>query len=136
MLVMFFTLLLGFYYSNTNVGILNFHSYFHQVLIHWFSMSVCLLANAVLHQRTFSLQLLTTNQQYDPFHITSVLHFDLYSLTFICLTLCISLYIVPFTLNYMKHEPFAKRFYILLNGFIGSMVVLLSANNFWILILG
>lgn len=92
-------------------------------------MSVCLLANAILKESTYTFHITSMAEPYHPFHLTSLFYLDIYSLTFIVLTLTISLYIVPFTLQYMKHEPQLKRFYILLNSFVGSMVLLLAANN-------
>lgn len=113
-----------------------FHKWHMQVLLHWWSMTVCLLVNNSVIERGYILHFITTAKSFFPLAAPTLIQFDFYSLTFITLTLTISTFIIPFSLKYIKHEEDANRFYFLLNAFVGSMVLLLSASSWWLLLLG
>ena len=99
-------------------------------------MTICLLLNSVKYKKVYSFQVFNVSEKFSYINTPMLFHLDYFNLTFISLTVVIAMYVLPFVFRYMKHEPEIWRFYLLLNGFIASMILLLASNTWWAILLG
>jgi NADH:ubiquinone oxidoreductase subunit 5 (subunit L)/multisubunit Na+/H+ antiporter MnhA subunit len=114
---------------NKFISIGKFHKIFLHGLFNLFATTICLLVNSLYKELTFYYNFLTIPKVFNPINSPFLFVFDSYNLSFVSLTVGISLYVFPFTLRYMKEEPMIFRFYLLLGGFVSSMILLLIGNN-------
>ena len=63
-------------------------------------------------------------------------YLDFYNYSYINLTLTIGLFAYCYAYGYMRHEIFLEKFLFLLLSFLYSMIFLLLANNFIVLLVG
>ena len=132
----FFIGLVSFFLFSKKTSTSQFHKYFFHIILNWWAISVCVLVNCAFFGKVFIGDFTDIASCYSPYALTSVILLDIYSSTYIVLTISIAMYIIPYVFKYMHNEVETKRFYILLGMFVGSMVLLLSADNLWLVFLG